>query len=157
MVKNKIDTFKNHLGYDGKKFNSEKALALLNEIGVNSTNDIGETPLIIAAYLERIEILKYIIGQTQNIDFKVQGSITDTALLEACGQRRLESIKLLIEAGADIERKIDLVLLLFQKYLPTHSQTLFQVQHIWYPKELKLTKKFFKWECRGIKKDLQIF
>lgn len=105
MTKNKLDTFKNNLGYDGKKFNSEKALSILNEIGVNATNDIGETPLIIAAYLERIEILKTIIEQTQNIDQKVQGSITETALLESCGQRRLESIKLLVEAGAKLEQK----------------------------------------------------
>ncbi len=105
MAKNKLDTFKNHLGYDGKKFNGEKALAILNEIGVNATNDIGETPLIIAAYLERVEILKTIIEQTQNIDYKVQGSITETAILEACGQRRLESIKLLVEAGANLEQE----------------------------------------------------
>lgn len=105
MAKNKLDTFKNNLGYDGKKFNAEKALSILNEIGVNATNDIGETPLIIAAYLERIEILKTIIEQTQNIDQKVQGSITETALLEACGQRRLESIKLLVEAGANLEQE----------------------------------------------------
>lgn len=105
MAKNKLDTFKNHLGYDGKKFNAEKAVSILNEIGINATNDIGETPLIIAAYLERIEILKLIIEQTQNIDYKVEGSITETALLEACGQRRLESIKLLVEAGANLEQK----------------------------------------------------
>eukprot|EP00388_Colpodella_angusta_P006091 GDKJ01018310.1.p1 GENE.GDKJ01018310.1~~GDKJ01018310.1.p1 ORF type:complete len:324 (+),score=36.86 GDKJ01018310.1:2124-3095(+) len=105
MGKNKLDTFKNHLGYDGKKFNAEKALSVLNEIGVNATNDIGETPLIIAAYLERIEILKTIIEQTQNIDQKVEGSITETALLEACGQRRLESIKLLVEAEANLEQE----------------------------------------------------
>lgn len=105
MGKNKLDTFKNHLGYDGKKFNAEKALSVLNEIGVNATNDIGETPLIIAAYLERIEILKTIIEQTPNIDQKVEGSITETALLEACGQRRLESIKLLVKAGANLEQE----------------------------------------------------
>jgi ankyrin repeat protein len=105
MAKNKLDTFKNHLGYDGKKINSEKALLILNEIGVYATNAIGETPLIIAAYLEQIDILKIIIAQTQNIDFKVEGSITETALLEACNQRCLESIKLLVEAGANLEQK----------------------------------------------------
>jgi ankyrin repeat protein len=105
MAKNTLDIFKNHLGYDGKKFNSEKALSILNEIGVNATNDIGETPLIIAAYLERVEILKIIIEETENIDYKVIGSITETALLESCGQRRLESIKLLVEAGANLEEE----------------------------------------------------
>ncbi len=105
MARNKLDTFKNHLGYNGKKCNDEKAISLLNEIGIGATNEIGETPLIIAAYLERIEILKLIIEQTETVDFKVQGSIRETALLEACGQRRLESIKLLLEAGADIEQE----------------------------------------------------
>lgn len=105
MAKNKLDTFKNNLGYEGKKFNGEKALAILNEIGSNATNEIGETPLIIAAYLERIEILKIIIDQTSDIDYKVPGSITETALLEACGQRRLNSIKLLVEAGANLEQE----------------------------------------------------
>lgn len=105
MAKNKLDTFKNHLGYNGKKYNEEKAISILNEIGVNATNEIGETPLIIAAYLDRIEVLKLIIEQDPMIDFRVQGSISETALLEACGQRRLESIKLLLEAGADIEQE----------------------------------------------------
>lgn len=105
MAKNKLDIFKDYLGYDGKKINSEKALSILDEIGVNATNDIGETPIVIAAYFERVEILKTIIGQTQNIDYKVEGSITETALLEACDQRRLESIKLLVEAGANLEQE----------------------------------------------------
>lgn len=105
MGKNKLELFKNHLGYDGKKLNEEKALAVLNEIGVDATNEIGETPLTIAAYLGRIEMLKRIIDQTQNIDYKIQGKITESALLEACGQRRLESIKLLVDAGANLEQE----------------------------------------------------
>lgn len=105
MAKNKLDKFKNHLGYDGKKIDEEKAIIVLNEIGYNTTNDLGETPLIIAAYLGRVEILKRIIDQTKDVDHKVQGSITETALLEACEQRRLGSIKLLVEAGANLEQE----------------------------------------------------
>jgi hypothetical protein len=105
MKKNKLDSFKNHLGYDGKKINEEKALVILNEIGLNATNDIGETPLVIAAYMERVEILKKIIDQTKEIDYKVQGKICESALLEASGQRRLESIILLVEAGANLEQE----------------------------------------------------
>ena len=56
MSKNKLDIYKNYLGYDGKKINIEKAISILDEIGINATNEIGETPLIIAAYLERIEV-----------------------------------------------------------------------------------------------------
>lgn len=105
MAKNKLDTFKKYLGYDGKKFDEEKALAVLNEIGVNATNDIGETPLIIAAYLERVVILKKILNDVDNVDYKIQGKISESALLEACGQRRLESIKLLVEGGANLEQE----------------------------------------------------
>nr|WP_199000594.1 ankyrin repeat domain-containing protein [Flavobacterium sp. ASV13] len=105
MAKNNLYTFKNNLGYDGKKFNAEKAIAILNEIGIDATNDIGETPLIIAAYLERTEILKMIIEQTKDVDYKVEGSMIESALLESCSQRRLGSIKLLVEAGANLEQE----------------------------------------------------
>ena len=105
MAKNKLDTFKNYLGYNGKKINEGKALAVLDEIGVNAANDIGETPLIIAAYLERVGILKMIIDEVDNVDYKIPGKISESALLEACGQRRLESIKLLVEGGANLEQE----------------------------------------------------
>lgn len=105
MAKKTVYTFRNHLGYDGKKYDAEKALAVLKEIGIDATNDIGETPLIVAAYLERIEVLKTILEQTSDVDYKMEGGITETALLEACSQRRLESIQLLVEAGANIEQQ----------------------------------------------------
>lgn len=105
MPKNKLDTFRNYLGYDGKKVNEEKALVVLQEIGVDAVNDSGETPLIIAAYLERTAVLQHLIGQVADIDFKVPGKRSGSALMEACGQRRLESIKLLIAAGAGLEQQ----------------------------------------------------
>ncbi|NML41547.1 hypothetical protein HHL17_30465 [Chitinophaga sp. G-6-1-13] len=105
MSKKKLDTFKNHLGYDGKKINEEKAWAILEEIGVNVVSDTGETPLIIAAYLGRVETLKRIINEVEDVDFKMPGKIMESALLEACAQRRLESIRLLIEAGAELEQQ----------------------------------------------------
>lgn len=104
MAKKSVYTFKNYLGYDGKKFDEEKALAVLDEIGVNATNDLGETPLIVAAYLNRINILKKIIGEVDDVDYKVAGTFTESALLEACAQRRLDSIKLLVDAGARLEQ-----------------------------------------------------
>lgn len=104
MARNTVYTFKNHLGYDGRKKNDEKALQVLNEIGFNATNDIGETPLIVASYLGRPDFVKMILEKTDNVDFKVEGSITGSALMEACSQRRLDCIKLLIEAGANLEQ-----------------------------------------------------
>ncbi|MCP4179730.1 MAG: hypothetical protein GY756_18380 [bacterium] len=49
-------------------------------------------------------ILK-IIKESQDVDFKFQGSRRESALLEACAQRRLDSIRLLIDAGADLEQE----------------------------------------------------
>jgi hypothetical protein len=92
-----VYTFRNHLGYDGKKRNEAKALKVLEKIGFDGHNDIGETPLIVAAYLENIELLKIIIDKVDNIDYKVPDTFTETALLMACQQRRLESIKLLVD------------------------------------------------------------
>lgn len=105
MAKYKLDTLKNTLGYGGKKYDEEKSILILNEIGVNSTNSIGETPLIIASYLGRTEIVKIILSQTKNVDFTVAGSITESALLSSCEQRSLETIKLLVEAGANLEQE----------------------------------------------------
>jgi ankyrin repeat protein len=104
MAKNSVYTFKNHLGYDGKKKNDEKALKILHEIGFNAFNDIGETPLIVASYLGRTEFVKIILEQINHVDFKVEGSITGSALLETCTRRRFDCIKLLVEAGANLEQ-----------------------------------------------------
>lgn len=105
MAKNTLTTFKNLLGYNGKKVNEEKALEVLNEIGVSAIDVTGDTPLIIAAYLERVNILKILIERVDDIDYRVPGAIVEeSALLRACDQRRLESIKLLVEAGANLEQ-----------------------------------------------------
>jgi hypothetical protein len=102
MAKNTVYTFKNLLGFDGKKRNDEKALQVLNEIGFNAMNDIGETPLIVASYLGRTAFVELILKHIADVDFKVEGSITDTALMLACPQRQLDCIKLLVEAGANL-------------------------------------------------------
>jgi len=105
MAKRTLQTFKKHLGYDGNKVNEEKALAVLKEIGINAQSEIGETPLIVAAYLGRANILKMLIEQVDDIDYKVPGAITESALLMACNQRPLECIQLLVEAGASLEQE----------------------------------------------------
>jgi len=104
MAKLTLETFKKKLGYDGNKVDEKKALEILEEIGINATNMAGETPLIVAAMLGRAEVLKQIITQVDNVDFKPDDEYAETALLTACEQRRLECIKLLVEAGADLDQ-----------------------------------------------------
>jgi hypothetical protein len=104
MAKSTLETFKKLLGYGGKKPDEEKALAVLTEIGVNASNDLGETPLIIASYLGRADVLKKIIAQVADVDHYIPGSLSDSAMMEACGHRRLECMELLIDAGADLEQ-----------------------------------------------------
>lgn len=104
MAKYTLETFKKHLGYDGNKINEKKAWKVLEQIGTDASNEIGETPLIIAAYLNRTNFVEKLIERTDNVDYEVQGSITPSALLSTCHQRRLESIQLLVEAGANLEQ-----------------------------------------------------
>lgn len=103
MTQYTLEDFKYQLGYDGHPVDTQKALDMLKEIGTDATNEIGETPLIIAAYLGQSEVLKTLIPNYAHIDHT--NNFGDSALLAACDQRRLESIKLLIEAGAAIEQQ----------------------------------------------------
>mgnify|MGYP001126987928 CR=1 FL=1 len=103
MTQYTLEDFKYQLGYDGHLVDTQKALDILKEIGTDATNEIGETPLIIAASLGQSEVLKTLIPGYVNIDHT--NNFGDSALLVACNQRRLGCIKLLIEAGAAIEQK----------------------------------------------------
>lgn len=105
MTRNTLEDFKEYLGYDGHKIDEEKALEILSQIGIQAANELGETPLIIAAYLGRTNVLKKIIEQIDDVDYTVPNTFTESALLSACNQRRLESIRMLVEAGADLEQE----------------------------------------------------
>jgi hypothetical protein len=105
MARKTLEHFWNYLGYDGKKINEEKALEVLQEIGVNAKNNRGDTPLIVAATLGNVNVLRLLLTQIDNVDYKVEGTDGESALLNACDQRQLECIKLLVEAGASLEQK----------------------------------------------------
>jgi len=96
-------TFREALGYGGKKINEDKALKIVQRVGIDAINDLGETPLTISAYLGNIILLKIIIKEFQRSDCN-NAETFGIALLEACDQKQLESIQILVEKGANIEQ-----------------------------------------------------
>jgi len=95
-------TFQESLGYGGKKIDEDKALRILQRVGIDAVSDLEETPIEIAAYLGNIKLLKFIIKsfKTHFSDNFEQFSI---ALSAGSGSRALNIIQILVEEGADIE------------------------------------------------------
>lgn len=67
---------------------------------IESTDEVGYTPLIMAARQGQIEIVKYLLQKGANVNAKnVKGT---TALMLAAGAGNLKIVKILIKAGAII-------------------------------------------------------
>jgi len=95
-------TFQENLGYGGKKINEDKALRILQRVGINAISDLEETPLMISAYLGNTNLLKKVIEEFKKIKPN-NAEIFGIALLSACSHRQLECIQILVEEGANIE------------------------------------------------------
>jgi ankyrin repeat protein len=68
---------------------------------VNTFNDYGNSPLILAAFYGRDDIVQELLNHGALIDaMSPQG--TWTALMAACHQNRLSTVRLLLDAGADL-------------------------------------------------------
>jgi len=97
-------TFQEALGYGGHKVDIEKALKIVERVGVNVISDLGKTPLMVASELGNETLVKYILKEAPDVDYKSVDAHDITALLVACSNRRLNCITLLLDAGADIEQ-----------------------------------------------------
>lgn len=75
---------------------------------VNAFNDYGNSPLILAAFYGRDDIVQELLNHGALIDaMSPQG--TWTALMAACHQNRLSTVRLLLDAGADPEIENNLI------------------------------------------------
>ena len=69
---------------------------------INTFNDYGNSPLTLAAFYGRDDIVQELLNHGALIDaMSPQG--TWTALMAACHQNRLSTVRLLLDAGADID------------------------------------------------------
>jgi len=72
---------------------------------IDSYSQEGFTPVALAAHFGHIETLKCLISRGGNINAVSRHAMNVTPLHAALFGRRLESAKILIEAGADVTRK----------------------------------------------------
>jgi ankyrin repeat protein len=71
-----------------------------NGENIEARNDVGDTPLSMAASYGHLEIAKILIEKGANVDVRNNGRWTP--LIIAAQEGHLEIVKLLIEKGADI-------------------------------------------------------
>jgi ankyrin repeat protein len=91
-----------HWAIFNERYFSAKAL-LMAGANPNSVSADGDTPFILAAsYRETSEYLRLILPYVGNVNAEIPGETRWHTPLEAAARNRLESVKLLIEKGADV-------------------------------------------------------
>lgn len=85
-----------------KKYNNEFIkLVIENGANINSSDEKGHTPLMMASYSGNLEIMKLLINIGVNID--AQANYGDTALIFACGMNDLKVVELLVKSNANLD------------------------------------------------------
>ncbi|KII67326.1 Transient receptor potential cation channel subfamily A member 1 [Thelohanellus kitauei] len=92
----------------------------LNIVDVKNQNQ--ETPLMIAASLNRTDILNYLLQH--KLDIESIDNDQDTALFFACKKDHLESVKILLGAGAKLDRRNN------DDYNPLHVAAVNNALHV---------------------------
>lgn len=95
-----------HLGFSQDVFEASRngnverleELVELNSDTINSLNEYGFSPLIIACYRNRIETVRFLIKHGANLESSSQEG---TAILGACYKGQTEIVKELLTAGAN--------------------------------------------------------
>ncbi|KII64485.1 Transient receptor potential cation channel subfamily A member 1 [Thelohanellus kitauei] len=92
-----------HLACVTNQLDNVKLLVENNLNIVDVKNQNQETPLMIVASLNRTDILNYLLQY--NVDIDSTDKDQDTALFFACKKDHLESVKILLDAGAKLDRR----------------------------------------------------
>ncbi|KAL6624649.1 hypothetical protein ACP70R_031970 [Stipagrostis hirtigluma subsp. patula] len=95
------------LHFAAREGRTEVCAFLVDELGlpVDPKDDDGETPLIHAARLGRLDTVEYLLDH--GADPSLASSLGATALHHAAGIGKLEVMKLLLSKGADVESESD--------------------------------------------------
>lgn len=107
-------------GYDVNEKFQRSAITCLTTIGqqarmegklkvlINMANDKGYTPIYVAANVGDNELVQYLIDNGAKVDsatFNQDVTPGDTALIGACQDGHLQTIQMLLNAGADINKQ----------------------------------------------------
>jgi ankyrin repeat protein len=95
--------YRDALGYDGLPIDVELAKSIVLHVGVDAHNKLGDTPLSTAARLGRAEMVEWLLDRGATVDLVAPGGRGRTPLIWACEQKRLPVVKVLVNAGANLE------------------------------------------------------
>jgi hypothetical protein len=95
--------YRDALGYDGLPIEEELAKSIILEVGVEAHNKLGDTPLSTAAMLGRVEMVEWLLQRGAAVDLVAPSGRGRTPLIWACEQKRLVVVKVLVNAGANLE------------------------------------------------------
>lgn len=95
--------YRDALGYDGLPIDVQLAKSIVLDVGVDAHNKLGDTPLSTAAMLGRVEMVDWLLDRGAAVDLVAPGGRGRTPLIWACEQKRLPVVKVLVNAGANLE------------------------------------------------------
>jgi len=95
--------YRDALGYDGLPIDEELAKSIVLDVGVDAQNKLGDTPLSTASMLGRVEMVEWLLDCGPAVDLVAPGGRGRTPLIWACEQKRLPVVKVLVNAGANLE------------------------------------------------------
>jgi ankyrin repeat protein len=98
-------TYREALGYGGKRLDEERARNIVRRVGLDATNDLGDTPLTVAAELGQAGMVRWLLGQGADVEDVVPHKYFKSALCAAAYGKCPEVAALLIVAGANLEAR----------------------------------------------------
>lgn len=90
------------LGYDGHDIDLVEAREIVSIVGVDAHNDLGDTPLSVAASLGRLDMVDWLLGAGAEVNYVPEVGYGHSPLHKAADRNRAEVAARLLEAGADV-------------------------------------------------------
>lgn len=95
-------TYHKTLGWGGKRVDEERARDIVRRVGLDASNDHGDTPLTVAAVLGRGSMVRWLIEQGADVEDVAPHRDFKPALCAASYGKHPEVAALLIAAGASL-------------------------------------------------------
>src|SRR5687768_9743109 len=96
-------TYNEALGWGGKRVDEERARGIVRRVGLNAANDHGDTPLTVAAVLDRPKMVQWLLEQGADVEDVAPHPYFKPALCAAAYGKSPDVAALLIAAGANLE------------------------------------------------------
>jgi ankyrin repeat protein len=96
-------TYHEALGPGRKRLDEARAKAIVQRVGLHACNDLGDTPLTVAAMLGRTDMVRWLLAQGADVNAVAANGEGQPPLCAAAYWKQPEVAAILIEAGANLE------------------------------------------------------